>query len=246
MALILQSHAAGPPYWIQQCTASVRDWAARQGHEYRCIDDGLFDFLPADVRARTRLQPVIASDLARLLWLRQELARGAQCVVWLDADSLLFAPQDFELRESSYALGREVWIQAQGRRWRCYRKVHNAFLMFRPGNPLLAFYIHSAERILREYGAGPMAPQLIGPKLLSALHSLGGGPVQESAVVLSPPVIQDLLNGGGPALDLYKAKSTGAAACANLCASSLQRGELGEVQMLALINALQAQPQALA
>lgn len=246
MALILQSHAAGPPRWIQQCTASVRDWAAQQGHEYRCCDDALFDLLPADLRARTRLQPAIASDLARLLWLRQELERGAQCVVWLDADSLIFAPQDFVLRESSYALGREVWIQAQGQGWRCYRKVHNAFLQFRPGNPLLAFYIHAAERILREHRAGAMAPQLIGPKLLSALQALGGGPVQESAVALSPPVIQDLLNGGGPALELYRARSMGAAACANLCASSVQRGELGEVQMLALIKALQAQPQALA
>jgi hypothetical protein len=69
-----------------------------------------------------------------------------------------------------------------------------------------------------------MPPQFIGPKLLTALHNIAFCPVMESAGMLSPAVIRDLLAGEGKALDLFYQKSPVALAGANL-SSSLTAGE---------------------
>jgi hypothetical protein len=111
-----------------------------------------------------------------------------------------------------------VWVQASAGRQRAYVKVHNAYLSFDQDNPFLDFYLHAAEQLLRVH-QGPMVPQLIGPKLLTALHNLVACPVQESAGMLSPLVAADLMAGGGRALDLYRKRSTVLPAAVNLCAS---------------------------
>ena len=107
---------------------------------------------------------VIATDLARLYLLQNALQRGYQTVIWCDADFLIFNPGQFELPETAYALGREVWIQLNAKnKLKAYRKVHNAFLMFRQGNTFLDFYTDTAKRLLRQT-SGQMPSQFIGPK----------------------------------------------------------------------------------
>lgn len=165
-------------------------------------------------------------------------------MVWFDADVLMIDPDAFAVPEDPYAVGREVWVQRDGRRWRCYVKVHNAFLLFRAGNPFLAFYRHAAEQIVRAH-AGAMAPQIVGPKLLTALHNLVAIPVAERAAMLSPAVARDVLAGQGPALDLFRARSTAAPACVNLCASLAGR-EFDGPDVPPLIERLLACPEVLA
>ena len=67
----------------------------------------------------------------------------------LDADTLVPDPTRFTLPDVDFAVGREVWVQADGRRWRVYAKVHNACLLFRRGTPVLRFYLETAQRLLR-------------------------------------------------------------------------------------------------
>lgn len=223
---ILQSHnpnAVTP--WIQACLQSVRNWAADQGYDYQFIGDELLAALPDDLKRKTASQPVVSSDLGRLIWLQQRLDEGAETAVWLDADTWIFNPAEFHLPAANAAVGRECWIQADGRRWRCYRKVHNAALMFRTDNSLLPFYRETAERLLRAHAGTRVVPQLIGPKLLTALHSACQLPVWEQAGVFSPAVIADLMRGGGAALQLLLKRGAPPAA-ANLCQSSVARGEL--------------------
>lgn len=214
---------------------SVREWADSRCYSYCFIGDSLFDELPSDLIRKTRTQPVVASDLARLTWLETHLADGADCAVWLDADTWVFDPDHFSIPEGNAAVGRECWIQPDGERWRCYRKAHNAALMFRPGNALLPFYRETAERLLRAYESERVVPQFIGPKLLTALQNASQLPVWEQAGVLSPGLIRNLLDGGGPALNLFRRKSPIIAA-ANLCASSVARGELSGSDMQRLID----------
>lgn len=216
--LVLQSHRQPLPRpWLEVCIDSVKCWARHHGYDYRFEDDVLFERLDPGLRARTVGQPVIAADLARLVAIDTGLAQGADAVLWLDADTLLIDPA-WPAPQSSYALGREVWIQAEGNRWRARVKVHNAFLAFRRDNPFLVFYRHAAERIVLAH-RGPMAPQLVGPKLLTALHNLIACPVAERAAMLCPAVARDLLAGGGPALDLFRQRTSQAPASVNLCAS---------------------------
>ncbi len=243
--LVLQSHRQPlPARWLQPCLDSVRAWAHGGGFAYRLVDDALFDHLAPDLRDKLKRRPVIAADLARLGAMGAALTEGYRSVIWCDADTLVFDPALLRVPSDDYALGREVWIQRQGGRLRDYVKVHNAFLLFRAGNPFLDFYRHAAERILRAHD-GPMAPQLLGPKLLTALHNLIGCPVAERAGMLSPAVARDLLAGGGQALDRFRIRSPEPVAAVNLC-GSLVGSELEVAEIEAVIERLLSEPAALA
>lgn len=232
------------PYsWIGLCLDSVSEWCALNEYEYRFIGDELFGCLSSEHLAKTGQQKVIASDLARLLVLKEVLQQGYETVIWLDADFLIFNPAAFVLPELPYALGREVWVQhdRQGR-LKVYKKVHNAFLMFRHENSFLDFYTETAGRLLM-LNQGTMPPQFIGPKLLSALHNVAVLPVMETAGMLSPLVTRDILSGQGPALDLFIKHSAQPVAGANLCVSSCDKNDVSEMEMEQLIVTLKAQGQ---
>lgn len=239
--LVIQSHRTPLPYaWVGRCLDSVRDWCARNGHDYRFLGDELFAYVPAALLEKTRTQPVIATDLARLRALQAALAEGYCTVVWLDADMLVFDPAAFALHDADHAVGRETWVQPDGQgRLRVYRKVHNAFLQFRQGAPFLDFYADTAERLLAR-NEGTMPPQYLGPKLLTALHNIVQLPVQESAGMLSPAVCRDILQGEGAALELFRRGSAAPVAAVNLCVSSCERGEVSEGDMVRVVDVLLA------
>jgi len=238
--LITQSSRAPLPYsWIDRCLASVRDWCEVNQFEYLFLGDELFDGVPADLMEKTKEKRVIATDLARLMVLKDALVKGYETVVWLDADFLVFDPDKFVLPDESYSVGREVWVQFDRKgKLKIYNKVHNAFLMFKQGNSFLDFYTDTAERLLRQ-NQGSMPPQYIGPKLLSALHNIASFPVLETAGMLSPLVIKDILQGGGEALEMFVNQSSRPITGANLCTSSCVRGEVSIAEMDQLIDVLQ-------
>jgi hypothetical protein len=239
-SIVLQSHRDPLPHaWLKPCLQSVRDWATHNDYTYRFVGDELFDGLDASILRKTGLQIVIATDLARLIWMRRLLDEGYQQVIWCDADFLIFAPERFKLLDESCAVGREVWIQHdEGGRLKAYRKVHNAFLMFRQGSALLDFYIETASRLLAR-NQGGMPPQFIGPKLLTALHNVAQFPVQEDAAMFSPLLIEDQLKGGGEPSALFTRKSACLPSAANLCCSSVDRGEIDDARMSEVIRLLQ-------
>ncbi len=224
--------------WLQICMDSVREWAASKKFDYRFMGDELFDPLDAETLQQTRRQIVVATDLARLFHVQQALVQGYQTVIWCDADFLIFHPQGFDPVSASYALGREVWVQNdQKGRLKSYVRVHNAFLLFRRDNPFLAFYLDTAQRLVK-LNTGRMPPQFIGPKLLSALHNICHCPVQETAGMLSPLLIQGMLHDKPAPVDLFNKHSPQSPAAANLCASSVAKGDLSDQEMQQLIARL--------
>ena len=237
--LIIQSYRPSLPYqWIEYCLKSVRDWCKTNNYEYRFIGDELFNAIPENIRNKTQNQKVIATDLARLLILKEALAENYQTAIWLDADFLIFNPINFVIPDWSYAVGREVWIQHdKNSKLKAYKKVHNAFLMFRQDNPFLEFYANTAERLLLQ-NKGTIPPQFIGPKLLTALHNIALLPVIETAGMLSPMVIKDIVKGKGPALDLFIQHSPQPVTAANLCISSCNRNDVTDMEMETLIDCL--------
>jgi hypothetical protein len=240
--LVIQSHCRPLPFeWLETCIESVAGWARQNAFDYRFLGDEIFDALRSDLRDKILSCPPMASDIVRLHALHHGLEEGYCRVVWLDADFLVFAADDFGLPEDDFAVGRQVWVQPGERgRPRVYRGVHNAFLMFARGNALLEFYLATAERLLR-LNRGSVPPQFVGPKLLTALHNIARFPVMESAAMLSPMVIRDLLQGGGDALELWRAESPAPAAGANLCSSLTAREGFGTSDMTRLIRLLQDQ-----
>lgn len=225
--------------WLERCLQTVSDWAEQNQFDYLFTGNELFDLVPEELLKKTEQQIVVATDLARLFKLQELLRQGYQTVIWCDADFLIFDPDNFVLPEMGYALGREVWIQKDNKnKLKFYRKVHNAFLMFRRDNTFLDFYTETAEKLLWEIN-GPIPPQFIGPKLLSALHNISLFPVLETAGMLSPMVIQDLIQGSGKALKLFIQQSPAPIAAANLCCSTIAKGELSAQDMLKAIDRLQ-------
>ncbi|HHO53525.1 MAG TPA: hypothetical protein ENK18_22310 [Deltaproteobacteria bacterium] len=229
--LVIQSHRSPLPHpWLGDCLASVRDWAGGSGFAYRFLDDALFDPVPAELRHKCADRPMIAADLGRLYALSAALSEGFEAAVWCDADLFVFDPGALTLPDVSHAVGRELWVHPHRGRPRVHRQVHNAMLLARRGNPLLAFYLDAAQRIVAEH-TGPMVPQLVGPKLLTALHNVVHLPVIEAAQVASPWVLADLRAGGGPYLDCFRRACTVPPAAVNLCASLVERGDLTDQQL---------------
>jgi len=217
---------------------SVQCWVADNNFDYQWLGDEIFESLAPELIEKTETQKVIASDLARLKAMQQALAKGYQRVIWCDADFLIFNPEQFILPDSSFALGREVWVQEdKNQKLRAYTKVHNAFMMYCRGNHFLDYYTASAEQLLRA-NQGRMPPQFIGPKLLTALHNMVSCPVMETAGMLSPLVIRDILKGDGKALQLFKQKSSCFPAGANLCSSVTAEAGFSETLMQGLIEKL--------
>jgi len=238
--LVVQSHRSPLPFsWIETCLESVRSWSNSRSHDYQFLGDEIFDRVPAELLERIQ-HKVVATDLARLLFIKEALRTGYDTVVWMDADFLVFDPAGFILPDTDYALGREVWVQHDsGGTLKVYRKVHNAFLMFRRNNSFLSFYLETAIRLL-SLNSGTMPPQFIGPKLLTALHNVAQLNVLECAGMLSPMVVKDIIRGRGPALDKFHGNTSVPVTAANLCVSSCDKNELTTEEMEQLIGLLLA------
>lgn len=221
--VVIQSHAPTAPEIVVRATECVRAWAAGNGYDYAFKHDELFDLISADClhAAGTRMQ--MAADVARLAWIQALLDDGWSRVVWIDADIHVFRPELFSVDvEDGYAFGREHWVQSDsGAKLRVYNNVHNALLVFTPaGRATLDFYAEQATRIL--LAAGPsVPPQLVGPKLLTALHNVVRFPLLDSVGMASPRVIRDLSEGGGTAWKMLNAAHGGALAALNLSTSLL-------------------------
>lgn len=255
---VIQSHREPlPASWYRICIDSVRDWSALHGYDYRWFDDELFQLLPRELQRKTTDRQVVAADLARLRALRQSLERGYERVVWIDADTLVIAPDRLLLRDVDHGFGREIWVQEGGRdtssgnqsagRLRVYDKIHNAFMMFSRGNRLLDFYSYAAERLVRRH-RGDMVPQLVGPKFLATLHNLLDLHVIEEAGVMCPLVAGELLGikADQGALARYLERSNVAPAALNLCGSMVRSEQLSDHDMERLISLLQQRPDLLA
>ena len=203
--LLFQSFHAGPrPAWLKLCLESAEQLAAQRGWAYEFVGDELFDLLPPWFANKVRGRGPILSDLARLLASRDRL-REYDRVIWLDADVLIFAPQHFTLPQGSFGFGRERWVQPKdkGSRWRVHRNVCNALCYFERDNPFLEFYIYTCQSTIRRADSDYIAPQMIGPKLLTALHNLSNFPLTECVGSASPDLLIDIMMNGGSALDRY-------------------------------------------
>jgi hypothetical protein len=223
--IVLQSQRPGPlPDWQRLCCDSVRAWARARNFEYRFCGDELFNRITPALREKFRAQPVVIADLARLIWLRESLQSGFERAIWCDADLLVF--RDFAPEAIAHAFGREIWVQGRDDGVHAYRRIHNAFLLFEAGSSLLPFYIDSAVSMLQRVKA-PVVPQFIGPKLLSALHTLLGFNIEERVGMLSPLAMRDVLAGGGPAADELVAGHEVPLCAVNLCASYVGRDSDG-------------------
>ena len=237
--MVIQSAAAPATAWLDRCMDSVVAWASYRGYGYQRSGDELFDLLPADCRQKLAGRGPILADLARLIWTQQLLGSDAiQRVIWLDADVLVFAPEHLELEQHSSCLfGYERWVQpvdsklAAGVGFHCRTNVHNALTAFRSGCPILPFLIEVIQRMTRRVNPAHIAPQMMGPKLLSSLHNLAQFEVCEQVGALSPWVVAELAAEPGRAWQTLRQTMQQPLLAANLCASLVRPSTADESKL---------------
>ncbi|MBT7333697.1 MAG: hypothetical protein HN856_04905 [Gammaproteobacteria bacterium] len=235
--LILQSFPdLGVPCWVERCRASVRSWAQQQNYAYEFMGDELFAKLPDDYRRKVADKKPVAADLARLLWIAQCLQEDrADVVAWLDADIFIFAPANLQVNvPQSCVFGREYWLQArpQGGGFQVRKNVHNAYCAFRQGCPILPFLIHVTQQLVRRVDPEFLAPQFVGPKLLSSLHNIVGFELDDHFGAISPVMAGALVDQNQRLLSQVRGALSAPICAANLCHSlHQQQGPLMETLM---------------
>jgi len=235
--LVIQSfRTIHVPSWIDACLKTVRQWSQVQGYEYRFVGDEIFELVPDWYLDKSGRGPV-ATDYGRLVLLKQALTEGYDKVVWLDADIYVMdAGMQLEF-EKSCAFGHETWIQEESGKMQARRNVHNAVCVFRQGCAVLPFLMETTASIIRRANPDKIAPQMVGPKLLSALHSLYEFDLLPQVGMVSPALARALIQSGGEALTLWRQKTPCRLQAANLCTSLMDDrdgekviGQLGLLQ----------------
>ena len=214
--VILQSYCEDKMTpWIERCLESVRSWADAQDYGYEFLGDELFDLTPEWYRTKLGDRMPIIADLARLNWIAKTLEAGAEVVVWLDADTLVFRPAGLTVEiEQTCVFGLENWLQTKQNKPRLYRNVHNAYLGFRRDCPVLPFLQHATLKMIDRVDEEHIAPQFVGPKLLTHLNNLIGLQTDERFGAISPLLASELV-AGSPGAEHYLANVQ----AANLCLS---------------------------
>jgi hypothetical protein len=199
---------------------TVQGWARSKHYDYRFVGDEIFELVPDWYKTKVGDKLPVATDYARLVLIHSALESGLyDRALWFDADTLIL-DQSLSIEFStSCAFGQEVWIQKDASKYRAVKNVHNALCVFKQGCPVLPFLIQTVESIIKRVDPAKIAPQMVGPKLLTALHNIAGFSLLPQIGALSPAIIADIVAGGGRALDLLKLKSTEPVQAVNLCAS---------------------------
>ena len=239
--LVVQSAADQRPEWIERCLTSVRSWADHAQYDYHFMGDELFDFVPAWYLAKCGDSYPVATDLARLVWMQQLLQdRVADCVIWLDADVLVFAPQLRIAPQTTCLFGYELWVQPKSGKpgLEVRGNVHNAVAAFRQDCPILPFLIEAIQRLMRRADPEHIAPQMMGPKLLSHLHNLVGFEITHAVGAVSPELLKDLAGQPGAAMALWSARIREPMLAANLAASTTSAVATNTVEVNECLNSV--------
>jgi hypothetical protein len=215
--------------WQQTCLRSVAGWAQQQGYDYRFVGDEIFAKVPAWYLAKVGNKLPVATDYGRLVLLQAALAEGYEQVCWLDADVLVLSPEWTLSFTGSCAFGLEHWVQPHKQQLTVKKNLHNAALVFRQGCAVLPFLLRCVASLMQRVDPQHIAPQFVGPKLLQALHPFADFAVLPAVGALSPLVIDDVCNGGGPALRLFCQHAQPLPQAVNLCASLLSASQAQRV-----------------
>ena len=220
MITVFQSAPVHKPLWQTHCLNSVRQWCAQHEYNYQFLGDELFDRVPQALRSKLAGRTPIIADLARLSLLKEHLESMGGTVLWLDADTLIVNRSWKPDAAASVCFGEEYWLDrdSQGR-LKVFKQPHNAFMLFSQGNAVLPFLHQVAHSIIERADPTAISPQMIGPKLLKALHSLAEFPLCPQAGALSPSLALDLVQGGGTTVEAFKVADRPTPCLWNLCGS---------------------------
>jgi hypothetical protein len=225
--VVIQSAPNSRPHWVTDCLLGVEVWSKAHGFAYQFLDDSFFDLLPDWYREKLSGRGPILADLARLLHIRESLEAGADRVIWCDADTLIIDGSWQPSPTAHSRFGEEHWLQRdKSGRLEIRRQPHNAFMIFLQTSPVLDFLIHTIESMITRVDPDHIAPQMVGPKLLKALHNLARFDLEPEAGAMSPLLLNAVRQGDTEVTEFFRCQSGQAPKCLNLCASLMEDVDL--------------------
>lgn len=207
------------PTWIQRCLASVRQWAANHGHDYHFLGDEFLALAPAWYRRKANGELCAIADLSRLLAARQLLEQGYDLAIWVDADMLVFRPDELILSlPQGFAFTREVWVGIDGSgQMATSLRVNNSIVLFARNNQHLDFFIDACLRLAR---ATPKLGKLdVGTQFLTRLRAILPFPLVRGVATVGPMLLRHIAHGEPRYLKAHAHAQGQPVVCANLCAS---------------------------
>ena len=218
--VVLQSAPSDKPEWVSECIDSVSEWASAIGADYVYFDDRFFDVLPDWYQSKLVGRGPILADLARLLHIKTLLAEGVDSVIWCDADTLVVDAYWRPEIPLHSRFGEEYWLQCnKAGALEVRRQPHNAFMIFSQASPVLDFLIHTTQSLIRRVDPAHIAPQMVGPKLIKALHTFADFELEPAAGAMSPLLMQALLSGDPATISVFNNALSTPPKMMNLCAS---------------------------
>ena len=225
--VVIQSAPDSRPRWVTDCLLGVEAWSKDHGFAYRFFDDSFFDVLPDWYRKKLSGRGPILADLARLLHIRAALETGADRVIWCDADTLIIDRSWQPSVTTHSRFGEEHWLQRdKSGRLEIRRQPHNAFMIFLQESPVLSFLIHTIESMIKRVDSDHIAPQMVGPKLLKALHSLAHFDLEPEAGAMSPVLLDAVRRADTQIIEFFRERNAPAPKCLNLCASLIEDSDV--------------------
>jgi hypothetical protein len=199
---------------------SVRRWAEGQQASYQFVGDELLGLAPEWFRQKAGRYTTIITDLARLLCIRQFLSAGADRVLWIDADVIIFRPDSLRIDpDLSYAYSKEVWcLKDEKHEIKTLLKINNAACLFRNTTASLT---HLNQYIDHCLSTVEQTEKIADHTLIGTRHLTAQGftrlPVLPGFGLLSPTVMNAILTGDNEVLARFTQQHDGPICAANLC-----------------------------
>ncbi|MGK7912548.1 MAG: hypothetical protein AB4050_13885 [Synechococcus sp.] len=215
------------PDWIHICMDSVKHWSEINGFDYLFVGDELFEYSPDWYRQRVQNQIHLVSDLSRVVLAKELFSKGYDRAIWIDADVLVFSPQDFQLpKQEGYAFCRELWLHPVSNNQLGYtQKVNNSVMLLSKETSLTEFYIHACHEIVKQ--DRNLSHTSVGTKFLTVLNSQFPIDKIKAVGLFSPILTQAIVSDFTGVVRSYMNRFKYNMYAANLCLSFLDREFLG-------------------
>lgn len=227
---------------------SVKKWAESKNYDYLFIDDALFNYVPEWFKEHVHGMKLPQTDYARLLVAREKLESDYDCVIWMDADILIFDPENFHLNiDVDYAMCKEIWFDVNKfNQLKCSSKINNAVMVFTKTNHFLDFYIDACEKMVKtkhhwverlsesnvfkyrlskiryHYKGYKIENTTIGPRFITDLYKLYHYHTINNVGIISPMLMKGLYKRKDKYPQFYMKMTGNEIFAANLCGSFYQ------------------------
>jgi hypothetical protein len=204
------------PAWMARCLASVRAWSLARGYDYDFRGDEIFAYCGPDYLTAVGDNKRSITNLARLEWIKAAMAAGYDRAIWLDADTFIFDPKNFEMNVTEgYACGREVWLGLTRAGLYIHFGVHNAALVFAGPHADLDHMITLIRHIA---ATRPVRESFqVGVRLLTGLHAGLQFPLMPQIGLFSPELVRAIARNQIHLLRLFARHTIYPVRAANLC-----------------------------